>query len=78
MATYTVVKGDCLWTIAEKKLGAGYKWTELADLNNIPRDNPIIYVGQVLQLDGGSVTPSTPPKTNTTSKPANMLESVPA
>lgn len=70
MATYTVEKGDCLWTIAEKKLGAGYKWTELADLNNIPRDNPIIYVGQVLQLDGGSVTPSTPPKTNTTSKPA--------
>lgn len=67
MATYTVVRGDCLWTIAEKKLGSGLRWTELADLNGIPRNNPIIYVGQVLNLDvSGGGSPAT---VNTTSKP---------
>ncbi len=68
MATYTVVKGDCLWSIAERFLGSGLKWTYLADLNGIPKDNPIIYVDQVIKLDanGGQEPPPSPPLTETT------------
>lgn len=71
MATYTVVRGDCLWSIASRYLGSGRNWTVLADLNGISRDRPIIYPGQVLKLDasgdsgggsgGGTVTPPDPP-----------------
>ena len=70
MATYTVVKGDCLWTIASRYLGSGLRWTELADLNGISRSNPIIYVGQVINLDvsGGSGGGGVTEKPNTSSK----------
>lgn len=61
MATYTVKKGDCLWSIASRYLGSGTRWTQLADLNGIPRNNPIIYVGQKINLDvGGTPAPSKP------------------
>lgn len=64
MASHTVVKGECLWSIAEKYFGSGLKWTALADLNGISRSNPIIYVGQIINLDiSGSSTPD--PKNNT-------------
>ena len=69
MATYTVVTGDCLWTIAQRKLGDPYRWTEIAKLNNIPTNNPIIYTGQVLTLPGGSPPTPTPVKTVNTSRP---------
>lgn len=59
MATYTVVSGDCLWTIAERYLGSGLRWTELADLNGISRSNTTIYPGQVLQLDVEPAPPET-------------------
>lgn len=59
MATYTVVKGDCLWNIAKAKLGDPYLWRKLADLNKISQSKPTIYPGQVLNLDvTGSVTPA--------------------
>lgn len=50
MATYTVVKGDTLSAIAKK-----YNTTvsKLAELNNISNVN-LIYVGQVLKLDGSA------------------------
>ncbi|WP_182886012.1 BTAD domain-containing putative transcriptional regulator [Microbispora sp. H10885] len=32
-ATYQVRRGDCLWTIAERHLGDGDRYTEIADLN---------------------------------------------
>lgn len=51
MATYTVVKGDCLWGIARRFLGDGTRWTQLADKNGISKTNPIIYPGQVINLD---------------------------
>ena len=56
---YTVVKGDSLWSIAERWFGSayGYRWTEIADLNNISRSNPLIIPGQKLNLpskSGGS------------------------
>ena len=59
MATYTVVRGDCLWTIAERYLGSGLRWTELADLNGISHSNTTIYPGQVLQLDVAPASPET-------------------
>ena len=47
--SYTVKKGDCLWDIAQSKLGAGSRYTEIATLNNISNPNKIS-VGQVLLL----------------------------
>lgn len=64
MATYTVVKGDCLWGIARRFLGDGTRWTQLADKNGISKTNPIIYPGQVINLD---VNGTSAPKTSTTS-----------
>jgi nucleoid-associated protein YgaU len=47
--TYEVKKGDSLWKIAQNNLGSGYKWTEIAKLNNLK--NPgLIYLGQKLIL----------------------------
>ncbi len=47
--TYTVVKGDSLYKIAERTLGKGYRWTEIASNNpNIDPDN--LKIGAVLKL----------------------------
>ena len=49
--TYTVQKGDCLWTIAEKNLGDGYRWKEIYELNRDSiRDPGLIYPGQEFVL----------------------------
>lgn len=46
---YTVEKGDCLWDIAVRAYGDGYKWVDIAKVNNL--DNPnIIHTGNVLTL----------------------------
>lgn len=45
---YTVVPGDTLWGIAERFLGSGYKYSEIAVLNGLTSD--IIYPGQVLKI----------------------------
>ncbi len=47
--SYTVKKGDCLWDIAQAKLGAGSRYGEIAALNHISNPNKIS-VGQVLLL----------------------------
>jgi len=49
--SYTVAKGDSLWTIAVSVYGDGYKWVEIAKNNNIviAKAN-YIEVGQVLKL----------------------------
>ncbi len=47
--SYTVKKGDCLWNIAQSKLGAGNRYQEIATLNNISNPNKIS-VGQILLL----------------------------
>lgn len=47
--SYTVKKGDCLWDIAQAKLGAGSRYTEIATLNNLSNPNKI-RAGQVLLL----------------------------
>lgn len=46
-----VEKGDNLWSIAEKYLGSGPKYKQLATINNIPNPN-LIYPGQVIELYG--------------------------
>ena len=47
--TYTVKKGDNLWTICKSQLGDGAKYTEVAKLNKLANSN-LIYEGQVLKL----------------------------
>lgn len=46
--TYTVKKGDSLWTIAKNELKNAMRWPEIQRLNNLP--NSLIRVGQVLKL----------------------------
>lgn len=48
-ATYEVVKGDNLWTIAVRAYGDGYKWTEIAQENNLTNPN-LIHPGNILAL----------------------------
>ena len=49
--TYTVVKGDSLWTIAAKHLGSGNRYIEIYNLNRDKIKNPnLIYPGQVFKL----------------------------
>jgi hypothetical protein len=52
--TYTVVKGDSLWKIAQKFMGNGARYTELHEANrSIIGANPsLIYPGQVLTIPG--------------------------
>lgn len=51
VATYTVVKGDCLWIIAEKYLGDGRRYIEIYELNKDIIKNPnLIYISQVLNI----------------------------
>lgn len=47
--SYTVVKGDHLWSIALRAYGDGYRWVEIAELNAVASPN-YIEVGQVLKL----------------------------
>ena len=53
--THTVVKGDTLWGIAEKYLGSGSKYTQLATWNNIVNPD-LIHIGQVIKLTNSSST----------------------
>src|SRR5690606_10761599 len=47
--TYTLKFGDTLWGIAQRELGAGKRYTEIAELNGI-RDPNRVPVGTVLKL----------------------------
>lgn len=47
--TYTVKKGDTLWTICKANLGDGSKYKEVAKLNSIANPN-LIYPGQVIKF----------------------------
>lgn len=52
--TYTVVRGDNLWAIAQRKLGNGARYGEIYDINKavIGKSPDKIYAGQVLTLPG--------------------------
>lgn len=47
--SYTVVKGDSLWEIAEKAYGDGYQWVKIAEANKLVNPN-IIHTGNVFTL----------------------------
>ena len=47
--TYVIARGDDLWDISVRAYGTGYKWTELAKVNNISDPN-IINVGNKLTI----------------------------
>jgi len=45
--SYQIVKGDSLWEIAVRTYGDGYRWTSIADANNL--ENPgLIHPGNTL------------------------------
>lgn len=44
-----VVDNDSLWKIAEREYGDGFKWVEIAKLNNLKNPN-VIEKGQILKL----------------------------
>ncbi len=47
--SYTVVKGDCLWKIAVRAYGDGYKWVKIARENNLANPD-LIHPGNVLLI----------------------------
>ena len=53
---YTVANGDTLWTIAEKFLGSGSKYTEIKAANSLSSDT--IYAGQKLIIPSSSASSS--------------------
>lgn len=72
--THTVVKGDTLWSIAQRYLGSGSLYRQLAAINNI--SNPdLIYVGQVIKLseDGGSSSSSSSTSSNSNAPTINQF-----
>ncbi|MDR1628381.1 MAG: LysM peptidoglycan-binding domain-containing protein [Oscillospiraceae bacterium] len=46
--TYTVVKGDSLWSIAGKQMGNGTLWERIKNINALT--STVIYPGQVLKI----------------------------
>ncbi len=48
-SSYVIKKGDTLWGIAQKYLGKGSRYSEIAKLNGILNPN-IIKTGQIIQL----------------------------
>ena len=48
---YTIKAGDSLWAIAERELGAGYRYPEIMKLNNLT-EKTVIVPGQVIYLPG--------------------------
>ena len=91
---YTIQTGDTLWGVAEKKLGDGSRWSELAEgLKNRPQadgttmsDPNLIYAGWTVELPGDQTASSgqrTAPTDQATDQPdvaseATASESAPA
>jgi hypothetical protein len=64
-STYTVVRGDSLWRIAEQHLGSGFRWTEIYDLNrHLIIDPDLICTGWQLTM------PAAGSEANQTSQPS--------
>ncbi len=86
----TTVRGDSLWQLAQKHLGNGLRWKEIATLNTdrvqhdgqrLSIDNPTLPVGWVLQLptDATNVPTSTANgMTEVTAQPGDTLSGLAA
>lgn len=48
-STYTVKKGDNLWSIALRAYGDGYRWVQIAKTNKLSNPN-LIHPGNILSL----------------------------
>lgn len=59
--TYTVVKGDCLWSIARRFYGSGADYKKLAAANPIIKNPNLIYPGQVLTIPPADGLPGANP-----------------
>ncbi len=52
---HTVVRGDCLWCIAEDRWGDGARWKEIYEANRDQIEDPdLIYPGQILTIPSAS------------------------
>lgn len=48
---YTVVEGDCLWSIAQKETGDPYNWNKIFEVNDTLIQNPdLIYPGMQIRI----------------------------
>lgn len=56
--TYTVVRGDCLWSIAKKFYGSGAEYKKLAAANPFIKNPNLIYPGQVLTIPAAGDLPA--------------------
>lgn len=48
--TYTVKPGDGLWEIAVREYGDGFRWTDIANVNNVSGPDYIIFKDDVLKI----------------------------
>lgn len=53
--TYTVVKGDTLWKIAQDQMGNGNLYKKIVEANGIPNEN-LIHPGDVLVIPDANVS----------------------
>ena len=52
--TYIVKKGDTLWDLADKRLGSGSRWREIAKLNGV-KDPRRLQIGTKLKMPKGDI-----------------------
>jgi len=74
-ATYTILPGDTLWSIAEKHYGSGYNWVTLVEANNLTSPDQIeanqkltIPKAEVIKPAGDILATQAPPKEYTVTK----------
>lgn len=71
-APYTVVKGDCLWRIAQSHLGSGIRWGEIYEANRDQiRDPDLIYPDQVFEIPGWNDLTASAQNTQAAEAPAS-------
>ena len=73
--TYTVEKGDTLWSIAEKEYNDGYRWTEIKDANKLTNADQL-NAGQTLIIPNVSATEAA--TLQATSTPIALVSPTPA
>ena len=62
---HTFQSGDTLWALANRYLGSGSRWTEIAELNGI-QDETAIPNGTILLIPSGTTTAATTRASTTT------------
>lgn len=65
--TYIVQPGDTLWSVSEKAYGTGFRWTEIAEANNLTEGAALV-TGQQIALPE-NVSPSASPLAMASSSP---------